>query len=442
MSKNVDLDVLMGSTIAEAEGLLLPDELAHAGVKGMKWGQRKQEIMSTRAYKTREYELEARAKRIANRHLKAMNEKIAAREAEKKKKEVEAARKKKEAEAAKKKKDAEKKTSTKKTSTKKTSTKNTSTKNTSTKKAPVKKTATKKAAASSSSSTSSTPSTSLIKKLPSSSGSKASKREKIKAPSRKSTRAIRHADMDDLDVLMGSTIAEAEDLLQYGVLGMKWGVRRDQRTLDRLAGREQTKMVAKKTAKVEKRLSGRKWDLELAEAKKSAEKKRKKNASAAIKDRKAARDMRRALDNQELRDRIQRLKDEAELKRLTNADLHPNSTVVKGILTNAGKKAATRQIENLLNVIIKSKIVDPVERKMALEAKEKAVKLAKEFDKKQKAKTTKEKAVNLAKEFDKKQKDKTTADKTTADKTTAEKTTAEKTTAEKTTAEKTTEEKK
>ena len=395
MSKNVDLDVLMGSTIA--------DELAHAGVKGMKWGQRKQEIMSTRAYKTREYELEARAKRIANRHLKAMNEKIAAREAEKKKKEAEkaAAKKKKEAEAAaaKKKKEAEKKAKTKKTTAKKTTAKKVGTVKKA--KSTTKKTSTKKAAASSSSSTTSAPSTSLIKKLPSSSGSKASKREKIKAPSRKSTRAIRHADMDDLDVLMGSTIAEAEDLLQYGVLGMKWGVRRDQRTLDRLAGREQTKRVAKKTAKVEKRLSGRKWDLELAEAKKSAEKKRKKKASSAIKDRKAARDMRRALDNQELRDRIQRLKDEAEFKRLTNADLHPNSTAVKGILTEAGKKAATRQVENLLNAIIKSKIVDPVERKMALEAKEKAEKLAKEFAKKQKAKTTE---------------DKTTEDKTTEEK--------------------------
>ena len=388
----MDLDVLMGSTIAEAEDLLLPDELAHAGVKGMKWGQRKQEIMSTRAYKTREYELEARAKRIANRHLKAMNEKIAAREAEKKKKEAEkaAAKKKKEAEAAaaKKKKEAEKKAKTKKTTAKKTTAKKVGTVKKA--KSTTKKTSTKKAAASSSSSTTSAPSTSLIKKLPSSSGSKTSKREKIKAPSRKSTRAIRHAGMEDLDVLMGSTIAEAEDLLQYGVLGMKWGVRRDQRTLDRLAGREQTKKVVKKTAKVEKRLADRKWDLELTEAKKAAEKKRKKTASSAITERKAARDMRRALDNQDLKDRIQRLKDEAELKRLTNADLHPNSTAVKGILTEAGKKAATRQVENLLNALIKSKIVDPVERKMALEAKEKAAQLAREFAKKQKAQTTKE----------------------------------------------------
>ena len=81
MPSKSDLDILLSSVLPDT------NEIEHAGVKGMRWGQRKQEIMSTRAYKIREQELEARATRIANEHLKKMNEKIAAREAEKKKKE-------------------------------------------------------------------------------------------------------------------------------------------------------------------------------------------------------------------------------------------------------------------------------------------------------------------------------------------------------------------
>lgn len=215
MPSKSDLDILLSSVLPDT------NEIEHAGVKGMRWGQRKQEIMSTRAYKIREQELEARAMRIANEHLKKMNEKIAAREAEKKKKEAERA-------AEKKKKDAEKKAATKKATAKSSTKSATKSSTKSSRKSSTRKTT---RAASSKKKKETVTTTAKIKYLPKSSGSSSSK-TKISAPSRTSTAALRlkHS------TTSGATNS-ADELLHYGILGMKWGVRRDQQTLDRIAGR-------------------------------------------------------------------------------------------------------------------------------------------------------------------------------------------------------------
>ena len=60
----------------------------------------------------------------------------------------------------------------------------------------------------------------------------------------------------DLDILEAEIVSEG-DLEQYGVKGMKWGVRRSQAQLDRAAGRKQKRAArkknrAKKMAKIKK----------------------------------------------------------------------------------------------------------------------------------------------------------------------------------------------
>ena len=168
-----------------------------------------------------------------------------------------------------------------------------------------------------------------------------------------------------------SELTDDEDLLHYGILGMKWGVRRDRWTLDRLAGRETSE---KKTAVS---------NVDTGEKPKSSgpsdnANERPKSNAQVRRDRKAAKQDRRELELKDLKDRLERFKLETELAKLTNDDLAPARTfmariakdIARETLTNVGKTISTGLLIYTVRALLEKKW-DPAEAAKYLMPKKK-----------------------------------------------------------------------
>ena len=101
-------------------------------------------------------------------------------------------------------------------------------------------------------------------------------------------------------------------LVHYGVKGMKWGVRRTPAQLGHDTGRKKT-------------------------TNRSIKKQRKKDSKN-----------RRRLSDVDLDQRVNRLKKEKELKKLTYEDIHPGRAAVKNFLSGPAGRVATSAVAGAL----------------------------------------------------------------------------------------------
>lgn len=108
------------------------------------------------------------------------------------------------------------------------------------------------------------------------------------------------------ETLMAAIDSEDEEVLaHYGVLGMKWGVRKDRRARSTSSSSDTT-----------------------------AKKPKKKSASSSIK----------SMSNSEIQERIARIRMEQELSRLMTPSPTAGREFIKGVLKNSGQQILTKTL--------------------------------------------------------------------------------------------------
>ena len=148
---------------------------------------------------------------------------------------------------------------------------------------------------------------------------------------------LAHYGLDEQIVEYKGVTDEAKGILkQYGVLGMKWGVRRDRSTLDRIAGRKAGKPRPSKKQQDKNRAASRSANRSARQERRDTQKNR------------------RNLSTSDVRERIDRLKLERELTKLTNEDLRPITTKVTNMLSNAGWEVASNTTKATMTVLTRS----------------------------------------------------------------------------------------
>lgn len=141
---------------------------------------------------------------------------------------------------------------------------------------------------------------------------------------------------------------EPDSISHYGILGMRWGVRKQPN-----GGKARTGSPQDQTTGYEPKNPG------IGEGGEPP-----KIGSSSVSDRKSAVENRRSLSTSEIKERIDRLKLERELKTLTNENLSPSKTVVNKILSESGQKVAKGVVAGAATYAIKAaleKKFDPVQ---------------------------------------------------------------------------------
>lgn len=114
-----------------------------------------------------------------------------------------------------------------------------------------------------------------------------------------------------------------DELVHYGVMGMKWGVRKD--------GKKGSSRgpVKRKLAEAGDKVATKVTKLDKTERKQVKQKKQERRKNAA---------KRSLLSDEELDKQLDRLQKEKKLRDLTNETVDPGKTAVKSTLSQTGKK--------------------------------------------------------------------------------------------------------
>ena len=137
---------------------------------------------------------------------------------------------------------------------------------------------------------------------------------------------IKQSALDTPEEIRSIVESTIDDIEHHGVKGMKWGVRRSQAALDRAAGRKPAKPKKVRTSRKDRKIAKAK-----EQRKDTSTKSGRKSASA----------VRRHLSDNDISSLTKRLESEKKLKTLIEQDVSPGRSFAKTVMHDAGKQALT-----------------------------------------------------------------------------------------------------
>lgn len=144
---------------------------------------------------------------------------------------------------------------------------------------------------------------------------------------------IKQSALDTPEEIRSIVESTIDDIEHHGVKGMKWGVRRSQASLDRAAGRKPVKPKKVRSTRATRKAEKNKQKIAVARAKSkdTNTKSGRKTASAN----------RRQLTDTDVSNLVKRLESEKKLKTLIDQDVSPGRSFAKTVMSDAGKRALT-----------------------------------------------------------------------------------------------------
>ena len=164
-------------------------------------------------------------------------------------------------------------------------------------------------------------------------------------------------------------MSQSDYLIHYGVMGMKWGIRKDGKPQGyQSRKRRSSKSSLSKTtghSKVSKPGSNAQTGSSASQVRKEARTKRqeeRRQIQEVKKQRKEDARKRTLLTDKELDAKIERLSKEKRLKELTDSEVSPGKQFVKDITGTTGRKVAVAALTTVTAAVVANKLGGEVNR--------------------------------------------------------------------------------